>query len=225
MIVHSAARRAVRAGADQEARDLLDRLLRRREADAQQPVAAERRQPLEREREVRAALVRRERVDLVDDHGARGREHRAAGLRAEQDVERLRRGDEDVRRRAAHALALARRRVAGAHPGADLDVRQALRAQAPRGCRRAALRGCAGCRSRAPSAARRRRPASRPRARRRGPGAPARRSPRGRRRASCPTRSAPRSACAGRPGSPATPAPAPRVGAAKLRSNQAATAG
>ena len=112
--------------------------------------AAQRRQALERQRQVRAALVRRQRVDLVDDHGARGREHRAARLRAEQDVERLRRGDDDVRRAAAHAVALACGRVAGAHPGADVDVGQALRAAAPRGCRRAALRGCAGCRSTAP---------------------------------------------------------------------------
>ena len=76
-----------------------------------------------------AALVRRDRMDLVDDDGLRGRQHAAAGFGAEQDVERLRRGHEDVRRQAAHAVALARRRVAGAHPGADLDVGQALRAQ------------------------------------------------------------------------------------------------
>ena len=68
-------------------------------------------------------------MDLVDDHGARRREHPAAGLGAEQDVERLRRGDDDVRRPAVHALALARRGIAGAHPGPDLDVRQPLRAQ------------------------------------------------------------------------------------------------
>ena len=48
------------AGADQEARDLLDRLLRGREADAQQTVAAERGKALEREREMAAALVRRD---------------------------------------------------------------------------------------------------------------------------------------------------------------------
>ena len=51
---------------------------------------------------------------------------RAAGFRAEQDVERFRRGDDDVRRLAAHLRALAPRRVAGAHPGADIDIRQAL---------------------------------------------------------------------------------------------------
>ena len=61
-------------------------------------------QPLEREREMAAALVRRERVDLVDDHRARRRQHRAAGLGAEQDVERFRRRDDDVRRPPAHAL-------------------------------------------------------------------------------------------------------------------------
>ena len=78
---------------------------------------------------MRAALVRRHGMDLVDDHGPRGRQHLTAGLRAEQDVERFRRGDDDVRRAAAHALALARRRVAGAHPGADVHVGQALRLQ------------------------------------------------------------------------------------------------
>ena len=171
--------------------------------------AAQRRETLERQRQVGAALVRGESVDLVDDHGPRGGEHPAPGLGAEQDVEGLRRGDDDVRRRAAHALALAGRRVAGAHPGADLHVRQALRAQAPRGCRPAAPPGCAGCRSRAPSAARRRRPASRSPARPPALGAAARRSPRERRRASCPIRSAPRSAYAGLPGWPAKPAPAP----------------
>ena len=123
------ARRAIRTGPDQKARGLLDRLLGGREADPQQAIAAQRREALERQRQMGAALVRGERVDLVDDHGPRGGEHAAAGLRAEQDVEGLGRGDDDVRRRAAHALALAGRGIAGPHPGADLHVRQALRAQ------------------------------------------------------------------------------------------------
>ena len=122
-------RRARGTRADQEARHRVDRLLRGRQADAQQPVAAQRREALQRQRQMRAALVGRQRVDLVDDHGARGREHPAPGLRAEQDVERLRRRHHDVRRALARAIALALRRVAGAHPGADVDVRQALRAQ------------------------------------------------------------------------------------------------
>ena len=44
--------------------------------------AAQRLEPLEREREVRAALVARERVDLVDDDGARGREQSPARRRS-----------------------------------------------------------------------------------------------------------------------------------------------
>ena len=62
------ARRA-RARADEEPRDLLDRALRGREADALRAARShERVEPLERERQVRAALVARQRVDLVDDH-------------------------------------------------------------------------------------------------------------------------------------------------------------
>ena len=71
-------------------------------------VYAELRQALERQRQVGPALVRRDGVNFVDDHRARGPEHAAAGLGAEQDVERLRRGHDDMRRAAAHALALTR---------------------------------------------------------------------------------------------------------------------
>ena len=55
--------------------------------------------------------------------------HRTAGSGAEQNVERLRGGDDDVRWAAAHAFPLALRRVAGAHPCADLDIRQSALAQ------------------------------------------------------------------------------------------------
>ena len=121
-----AGRLGLRARPDQKARDRLDRLLGRRKAHPQQFAAAELRQALERQRQVGAALVRRDGVNFVDDHRARGPEHAAAGLGAEQDVERLRRGHDDVRRAAAHALALGRWRVAGPHQGADVHVRQAL---------------------------------------------------------------------------------------------------
>ncbi len=117
---------AVGACAHQESGDLLDRLLRGGEADPLQPVGAQRRQPLQREGEVRAALVRRERMDLVDDDAAGRRQHAPSGLGAQQDVERLRRGDQDMGRAAAHPVALAGRRVPGAHPGPDLHVRQPL---------------------------------------------------------------------------------------------------
>ena len=75
------ARHAVRraaTGADQQARHLVDRLLRRREADALQPPAGEGVEPLERQRQVRAALVGGNGVDLVDDHRAGVAQHVAA---------------------------------------------------------------------------------------------------------------------------------------------------
>ena len=103
------------ARADQEARHLLDGLLRGRQADARQLPAGERFEPLERERQVHAALAADHGVDLVHDHGARGREHPPAGLRAHEDVERLGRRDHDVRRalaRSACARAAACRRCA-----------------------------------------------------------------------------------------------------------------
>ena len=55
--------------------------------------------------------------------------HRTTGSGAEQDVKRLRGGDDDVRRTASHALPLALWCVAGAHPCADLDIRQSALAQ------------------------------------------------------------------------------------------------
>ena len=73
-----------------------------------------------------AALVRRQRVNLVDDHRSGGREHAAARLRSKQDIKRFRRRDDDVGWPAAHALALSRGCIAGAHPRADLDIAQAL---------------------------------------------------------------------------------------------------
>ena len=99
-----------------------------------------------------------ERVDLVDDDGARRREHRAARLRAEQHVQRLRRRDDDVRRPPAHARALGLRRVAGAHQRADVDVGEAEGSEfrADAGERR--LEIACECRWTAPSAATRRRP-------------------------------------------------------------------
>ena len=121
-------------GADQEARDLVDRLLRRGKADPREPMRRadrarvlqrERLEPLERQREMAAALACRHRVDLVDDHRAHRREHRAAARRAEQHVERLGRRHQDVRRLAQRLLALVSRRVAGAHRRADLAPRAA----------------------------------------------------------------------------------------------------
>ena len=71
-----------------------------------------------------AALVWRQCVDFVDDHRARRGQHRAAGFRTEQDVQRLRRSHDDVRRAPAHLRALGLRRIAGTHTGADFHIGQ-----------------------------------------------------------------------------------------------------
>ena len=69
---------------------------------------------------MRAALGAGDGVDLVDDHRAHGAEHSAAAHGREQDVQRLGRRDEDVRRLAQHPRARRRGSVAGAHGDADL---------------------------------------------------------------------------------------------------------
>ena len=126
-------RRAVVGVPAEEARDRLERPLRRRQADPLRRLVGERLESLEREREVRAALRARERVDLVDDHG-RDAAQRLARRRREHQVERLGRRDQDVGRVRQQLPALARRRVARAHP----DHR--LRARARRRRRSAAWR-------------------------------------------------------------------------------------
>ena len=104
--------------AAKEARDLVERLLRRGETDALWRIGGDAAEALEGEREVRTALGAGDGVDLVD--GTERAEHRAAADAREQDVERLRRCDEDVRRLAQHAGAGARRCVAGANGDANL---------------------------------------------------------------------------------------------------------
>ena len=115
--------------ADQESGHFLDRLLRGREADARQPAAGEGLEPLEREREMHSSLGSDHGVNLVDDHRACAREHPPPGLGAEQDVERLGRGDDDVRGALRAARPLVLRGIAGAHEGADFDLRQAERGE------------------------------------------------------------------------------------------------
>ena len=93
-----------------------------------QRFAAQRLQPLQAQRQMAAALAGGDGVDFVDDHRARGAEHFAAGVGAEQHVQRFRRGHQNVRRGLAHGRAVFLRGVAGAHGGADLQLGQAHRA-------------------------------------------------------------------------------------------------
>ena len=92
--------------------------------------SAESIEPLERQREVRAALRPGDRVNLVDDHGAHAAEHAASAHGRQHDVQRFRRRDEDVRRLAKHARARRLRCVAGAHGDANLRERLAGRVEA-----------------------------------------------------------------------------------------------
>ena len=163
--------RRQRPVADQQPRHRLDRSLRRRQADAVRPRVAQRFQPLEREREVRAALVARDGVDLVDDHRV-DRAQRGAPARARhQEVQRLRCRHDEARRLAhqARPLGTASCRRFG-HRRRSTARRARARPRSPRS-RGAAVAGSRRCRPRAPSTATRtrrarcRRSAHRPRAR------------------------------------------------------------
>ena len=105
--------------AGEEAGDGLDGALGRGQSDAGDGPPGERVQAFEGEREVGAALVAGDGVDLVDDGGSDAGEHGAPALAREQDVERLRRRHQNVRGLPAHGLARRARGVAGAHHGAD----------------------------------------------------------------------------------------------------------
>ncbi len=91
---------------------------------ADRPIAHGRRgaqpiEPRERQRQMRAALVAGQGVDFVDDHRPHAAEYLAALAAGQQQVERLGRGHQNMRRLAEHRLPLARRRVARAHGDAN----------------------------------------------------------------------------------------------------------
>ena len=125
-----------RPGPTMKRRDLLERVLGRAQPDPlhggstggrdRSPARPASREPLERQRQVRAALGRGDRVDLIDDAPARVLEQ-LLRLAGQHQVQRLGRRDQDVRRVAQHLLALALRRVAGAHRDAELGADPAQR--------------------------------------------------------------------------------------------------
>ena len=82
-------------------------------------------QALQRKRQMHAALVVGDGVNFVDDHGFDIAQDGAALLRRQQNVERLGRGDQNVRRTLQHQAPVFHQRVAGAHGGADLRHQQA----------------------------------------------------------------------------------------------------
>ena len=86
-----------RTVAGDEPADLLERPLRGREADPLRRTFEQGIEPLQREREMDAALRARDGVDLVDDHGLDPAQ-RLTGLRGQHQEERLRRRDQNVGR-------------------------------------------------------------------------------------------------------------------------------
>ena len=125
-------RRSTGAGAavaGQEMSHFFDRLLGGGKADAHRRTISQRLQPLQRKRQVRAALVVGHGVDFVDDDGFDIAQNRAALFRGQQNVERLGRRDQNVRRPLQHGPALMHQRVAGADRGANLRHQQAALAR------------------------------------------------------------------------------------------------
>jgi hypothetical protein len=103
----------------EEVPDALQRTLGGRQADAlDRLIAHEVIESLQRQRQVAAALRRRHGVNLVDDHRLDPAED-LARLRADHQIQRLRRGDQDVRRLPAHRPALGLGRVARAQGDRD----------------------------------------------------------------------------------------------------------
>ena len=103
----------------EKARDLLEGTLGRRKSYSLQTAglaavrSAKALQSLQREAEVRAPLRTGDGVNLIENHRLDAREH-LAGLRGEEQIERLGSRDQDVRGMASHPRALRRRRVAAA---------------------------------------------------------------------------------------------------------------
>ena len=93
------------------------------------PGAAQRVEPLERQRQVRAPLGPRHGVDLVDDDRLDPAQ-RLPRLRGEQQEQRLRRGDQDVRRPRRELAPFLGRGVPGAHRHAGCPARAARAAAA-----------------------------------------------------------------------------------------------
>src|SRR5881394_3116909 len=117
-------------GAHQELRDFFDRALRRGQPDTLCPPPGERIEPRQGEREMAAPLVPRHGMDLVHDDRPDRPQHFAGALGRQNQIERFRRGDQDVRRLLEHRLPLRLGRVTSADQRPHLDIGQPLLPQA-----------------------------------------------------------------------------------------------
>ena len=78
------------------------------------------------------ALRARDGVDFINDDRPNTREECPSAFRCEEDVERFRRGDQDVRRDAQHSRARGRLGVAAPYGNANLGKRLARLLESPR---------------------------------------------------------------------------------------------
>ena len=108
----------------QEPRHLFGRPNGGRQSDALRGPLRQAVQALQRQREVRAALCARDGVNLVDDHGLYARQRVASG-RGQHQKQRLRCGDQDIRRVGDQLAPPTRGSVTGADADADLRVGKA----------------------------------------------------------------------------------------------------
>ena len=109
-----------RAATPEKACDLVERPLRRRQTNALDGATHEVLKPFQGQREVGAALAPRDRVNLVEDHGAYGAEHAATAHRGEHDVQRFGRSDQYVGRLSHHARPRGLWRIARANIDPDI---------------------------------------------------------------------------------------------------------
>ena len=100
--------------------NLVERPLRRRQPDPHKPCFSESLQPFEEEGEEGPPLISAEGVDLIDDRAADHAQDLPGSLRSEQEVERLRGGDQDLRRGAQHSPPLCRRSITGTQADSHL---------------------------------------------------------------------------------------------------------
>ena len=110
---------------EQESGHALQRALGGRHADPPQGPAGQQFQPLKAEREMGPPLASRQRVQFVQNHSPCLRKQSPAAIRREQQVQRLRRSHQDVRRLLQQPAAVSRGTVPGAQTGGNARGRQA----------------------------------------------------------------------------------------------------
>ena len=110
-------------GTHQEPRQGFNRALGRRKPNSSGALRAEGVQAFETEGQMRAPLVPGHGMNLVDDHAADAPQQGAAALGGEQQKERFRRGDQDLRRMLEHGGPGRSRGIAAAQGHAQLGHR------------------------------------------------------------------------------------------------------